>query len=315
MKICIRTMAAVALVGSLAAGPALGGDYKFTTVDGPAPNDLGTRLTGINNYGLVAGVTYDADYNEQLFFGPPAGGFTTFNVPFGSGSNFLRQTQVTGINDYPVVLAYRPSPRSLGFVMEFSPFGFLPVNALDAVFASTARGLNNAGAIAGSFSQPGRGGTRGLILDPWGHLTAFDATPYTSITIAMGINNYGTAVGQYVSGFSPGMVFAGFLRDASGKITLLPTPQWIGGVAVGSGGVYYSGINDNGVTVGSFLDPSNNAYGFVRDAAGNFTLIQLPGASVTGGVVGINNSGTIAGNFFDQDFVEHGFIATPSAAP
>jgi hypothetical protein len=63
--------------------------------------------------------------------------------------------------------------------------------------------------------------------------------------------------------------------------------------------------------VGSFLDPSNTSHGFVRDAWGNFTLIQFPGASVTAGVLGINDSGTIVGNYFDQNHVEHGFIATP----
>jgi hypothetical protein len=51
--------------------------------------------------------------------------------------------------------------------------------------------------------------------------------------------------------------------------------------------------------MGSFLDPNNNSYGFVRDAAGNFTLIQFRGASVTAGVVGINDRGTIAGNYLD----------------
>jgi hypothetical protein len=123
----------------------------------------------------------------------------------------------------------------------------------------------------------------------------------------VGINNYGTVVGQYAAGAAT----AGFLRDPDGTITLLPTPQWIGVVAVGPGGIYYSCINDGGVTVGSFLDPDNNAYGFVRDAAGNFTLIEFSGASMTGGVVGINDSGTIVGNYLDAWGVEHGFVGIP----
>jgi hypothetical protein len=312
VNVFFRILVVSVLAGSLGAGDARAAGYKFTAVNGPAPSDGGTHLSGINNHGMVAGVTFDADYNEQLFFGPPFGGFTTFNLPFSSGSSFPRQSVVTGINDLPTVLTYRPSPRSRGNVTEFSPFGSLPVLALDAIFGSTARGLNNQGTIVGSFA-PATGGTRALILDPLGRLTTFAATPTTSFTIAMGINNNSMVVGQYVSGFNPGMVTAGFLRDWTGAIKLLPTPKSIGGIAVRPGGIYYNGINDWGVTVGSFLDPSNESYGFVRDAAGNFTLIQVPGASVTAGVAGINNSGTIVGNYLDASGVEHGFVGTPAA--
>jgi hypothetical protein len=84
-----------------------------------------------------------------------------------------------------------------------------------------ARSLNDDHDIAGSFSA-GPGETSGSTLDVWNNLTAFDATLWTSWTAAVGINNYGTVVGQYVASFSPGMVIAGFLRDASARITLLP---------------------------------------------------------------------------------------------
>jgi hypothetical protein len=166
VNVFFRLLVTSILAGSLGAGDARAAGYQFTHVNGPAPSDDGTHLTGINNHGILAGVTFGADFNEQLCFGPPSGGFTTFNLPFGSGSSFPRQTQVTGINDFPTALTYRPTPRSLGNVTEYSPFGFLSVLALDAVFGSTARGLNNQGTIVGSFA-PARGGTRALILDPW----------------------------------------------------------------------------------------------------------------------------------------------------
>jgi hypothetical protein len=46
------------------------------------------------------------------------------------------------------------------------------------------------------------------------------------LTIATGINN-SMDVGQYVAGFNPGMVTAGFLRDWTGTSILLPTPKSI----------------------------------------------------------------------------------------
>jgi hypothetical protein len=317
MNVCVRILAASALAVSLAAGHARAGGYKFTTVDGPAPNDGGTRLAGINNYGTVAGVTHDAAYDAQGFYGQPSGTLTPLWLPYGQGVFAPFQAVITGINDYDEVLGYVPVNRRThfqGFMFEFYAGEFLTFPVPWALLGAPARSMNDDDTIAGSFFN-GPGKVSGYTLDVNNNLTAFDATPTTNWTAAVGINNYGTVVGQYVSGSSPGAATAGFLRDPDGTITLLPTPQWIGGVAVGPGGIYYNGINDGGVTVGSFLDPGNNSYGFVRDAAGAFTLIRFPGASVTTGVLGINDGGTIVGNYLDASGVEHGFIGTPTTTP
>jgi uncharacterized membrane protein len=313
MNVCIRILAAAALAGSLVSGHARADGYNFTTVDGPAPNDGGTHLAGINNYGSVAGVTHDAAYNVQGFFGDPSWDLAPLGLPYWQGFFAPAQAVITNINDYHEVLGYVPvNPRThyQGFMFEFYDGEFETFPVPWALLGALARSMNDDDVIAGSFFN-GPGKMSGYTLDVWNNLTAFDATPWTSWTAAMGINNDGTVVGQYVAGSSPGVVTAGFLRDPDGTITLLPTPQWIGGVAVGPGGISYNGINDNGVTVGSFRDPNNTSHGFVRDAAGNFTLVQFPGAPVTAEVVGINNGGTIAGNYFDASGVEHGFIATP----
>ena len=315
MNVCVRILAA-ALAVSLAAGPARAADYNFTTVDGPAPNDGGTHLAGINNYGSVAGVTHDAAYNVQGFFGPP-GALTPLGLPFSQAAFWPYQAVITGINDYDEVLGYVPvNPRTHyhGFMFEFYAGEFETFPVPWTLLGAPARSMNDDDVIAGSFFN-GPGKVSGYTLDVWNNLTALDATPTTRWTAAVGINNYGTVVGQYIAGYSPGAVTAGFLRDPDGTITLLPTPQWIGGVAVGPGGIYYNGINDWGVMVGSFLDPNNVTYGFVCDAAGNFTLIQFPGAAATAGVVGINDGGTIVGNYLDASGMEHGFIGSPTATP
>jgi hypothetical protein len=51
----------------------------------------------------------------------------------------------------------------------------------------------------------------------------------------------------------------------------------------------------------------------VRDAAGNFTVIDFPGALETSALIGINNSGVLAGNFIGFDGSDHGFLATPTS--
>src|SRR5262245_33502007 len=121
MNVCVRILAAAALAGSLAAGPARAGGYKFTTVDGPAPNVGGTHLAGINNYGSVAGVTRDAAYDVQGFYGPP-GAFTPLWLPYSQAAFAPYQPLITGINDYDEVLGYVPFNRRTnfhGFMFEF----------------------------------------------------------------------------------------------------------------------------------------------------------------------------------------------------
>jgi probable HAF family extracellular repeat protein len=73
------------------------------------------------------------------------------------------------------------------------------------------------------------------------------------------------------------------------------------------------GINDKGQIVGVFQVEAGGLlvdHGFLRDAAGSFTVIDVPGALSTE-VFGINDSGQIVGSFSDASFNRHGFLATP----
>jgi hypothetical protein len=310
MRICAHILAAVALAVSIPAASAQTA-YKFTTVNGPAPSAGGTQLAGINNAGKVAGITIDAAGNRQAFFGVPGGTLTALGLPYGAAWAKPFQAIVSSINDYDEVLAYVPRNTKTnfeGFMFEFYEGELLTFPVPWALDGAPARSMNDDDTIAGSFANGGK--TSGYTLDVWNNLAAFDAAPGVTWTSASTINNLGVVVGNYLVPQAPRSVSAGFLRDSTGKITLLPTPIWIGSVAVGPGGITYNGINDHGVTVGSFLDAANHSHGFVRDASGHFTLVQHPSGLTTTGVVGINNGGTIAGNFIDAAGVEHGFIAT-----
>jgi uncharacterized membrane protein len=313
MKLSTQVLVMALMTGWLTAAHGQTEGYQFRTVDGPAPNDGGTRLAGINNLGVVAGVTYDADFNEQGFVGTPSGPFMTFVVLNAGSMFFPYQGIVAGINDDNVILGFAPkNPRSRSPALIFEFFDgdeFLFV-APWSTPGGTARSINNSDVIAGSFST-GPVKVSGYTLDARNNLTVFNATPTTSWTNAVGINNHGTVVGNYLVPGVPGTVNSGYLRDNTGKISLLPTPKSIGGIIVAPGQIFYNGLNDSGVTVGSFADPNNNAFGFVRDATGKFTLIQFPAGSTTSGVLGINNNGTIIGSFEDKSGVEHGFVGTP----
>jgi hypothetical protein len=313
MRLHAGILATLALSGALAAAPAPAG-YRFTTVDGPAPNAGGTQLAGINNAGKVAGVTFDADGNEQGFYGVPGGKLIALGLPFG-GAGTSSQAIVSGINDNDEILGYvprNPITGFEGFFFELFDGELITFPVPSRLLGATARSMNDDDVIVGSF--PNGPKTSGYTLDVWNHLTAFDAVPGAIRTVPSGINNEGTVVGTYQGPRVPSSLassLAGFLRNATGKITLLTTPTSIGGVAVGLGGIVYNGINDDGATAGYFLDPASHPHGFVRDASGHFTLIQHPSGPTTTRVYGINDRGTIVGNYFDAWGNEHGFIATP----
>ena len=79
--------------------------------------------------------------------------------------------------------------------------------------------------------------------------------------------------------------------------------------ALASVGTQVRGINSRGVIVGWFTDV-NGTHSYSRSKDGQFTIIDLPGASITH-VVGINPSGSvIVGDYFTSDAptVKHGFM-------
>jgi hypothetical protein len=303
--------AALILASSTVGSQAQASGYRFTRIDGPAPNADGTHLAGINNRGVITGLVFDASYNEQGFLGIPGHAFTTFGVPNGSVAFVPHQANLSGINDNGQIVGYVPGLASFLFEIDQGRLITFPVPT--RLVHATARALNDANAIVGSF--PNGSKTSGYILDIHNNLTVIDATVQTNWTAATGINNAGTVVGQYLVTTSRGLATAGFLRTSAGRITLLPTPTRIGGLTLAPEGIHYNAINDLGDTVGSFVDVNSNHHGFVRDAAGNFTVIDFPLALETSGLIGINNSGVLAGNFIGFDGSDHGFLATPTPTP
>jgi hypothetical protein len=67
------------------------------------------------------------------------------------------------------------------------------------------------------------------------------------------------------------------------------------------------GINNSREIVGSYYDGSNSVHGFLRDAGGTFSQIEVPGATQTWAET-INNSGKIVGGYQDALGDQKGFI-------
>jgi len=132
-----------------------------------------------------------------------------------------------------------------------------------------AAGINNGGAIAGTFGNAG---------EPEGFVRAQDGTITTFLingmpTNATGINNLGQIVG-YAGGL-------GFIRNADGTFITFAIPSFAQAL----------GINDSSAVVGYTAGP----LGFLRNPDGSVTAISAPGSSNTV-AQGINNFGQIVGN-------------------
>jgi hypothetical protein len=163
----------------------------------------------------------------------------------------------------------------------------------DGFGSASARGINDVGVIVGNHTDGTTGHLVGYLRDSAGLFTSFSATQETTTTLANGINNNGTIVGSYMAA---GGSFAGYERAADGTITLLATPTTIGGLAVTS--ITYQGINDLGVTAGTFLS-RGGSLGSSATPPTTSPRSSSRGGTVQDTVTGINDSGTVAGTYID----------------
>lgn len=183
---------------------------------------------------------------------------------------------------------------------------------------STAEGINDQGAIVGTFTTSTTE-QRGFLLFQ-GKFTHFNF-PGAQMTEADDINNNGQIVGDYANGTGQhgfivhngiftsisapsapaqtralgindfgtivGAAGANGFRLSGGKFTTIRFP--------GSSRTFASGINDSGVIVGSYGDAQGFAHGFMLKN-GAFTTINFPGATNTN-VFRIDNEGDIVGEY------------------
>jgi probable HAF family extracellular repeat protein len=165
--------------------------------------------------------------------------------------------------------------------------------------STSAEGINNRGTdIVGIFTVPRGNGqqlARGFLLKK-GVFTTI-VVPNTDQTYAIGVNNSGEIVGEFVR--TPSSLTESFLYRRGVFSAVSPNSRITQAL----------GVNDAGQIVGVFIDNNGAPHGFV-ETRGSFVNIDFPG-SVSTEVHGINDSGEIVGGWEDTDGGEHGFIGTP----
>jgi len=271
--------------------------YTFTTIDVP-----GASLTyayDINNVGQIVGF-YDDDSGDHGFLRDPTGRVTTIDGPEAIF------TAATGINDAGQAVGLFHGADLVIHAFLRDTAGVLTTLNIPGVAGGIGSpavgrvGINDLGQIVGTVaSQQG-------LLQPFlytaGVVTIVDVGPVDGAS-AYGINTVGHIVGSLTR--VPGE--QGFVNTAGGTLTF---------AVPGAGFTEAFGINDVGETVGLWgvYDEALGyvtIHGFLRDAAGAFTTIDVPGAIP----IGINDAGQIVGIFFDDSGLAHGFLATPTPEP
>lgn len=157
--------------------------------------------------------------------------------------------------------------------------------------------LNKWGSVTG-YSALGTGDTSFVYQAGSGQVTTF-VVPGTTETFALSINATGWIVGYYPDPKNSSL--HGFLR----------TPQYIMLDVPGAGTGFAQGteafsINDAGQISGVYFDSNSVEHGFVRDASGNYTTIDVAGSTAVFGAY-LNQSGQVTGYYADK-IGAHGYV-------
>jgi hypothetical protein len=296
---------------------------KYTTIDVPKPEAVGTQAYGINDEGTVVGWWFEADGLYHGYLRDDHGDFTYFDVPGAAPITIPPGSKVVVI---PLTLAINRGGTVTGtYVDEYnvshcfvrSPDGL--IETFDAPGAGTGsgqgtigdtNGINRAGAIAGGYISDD-GVIHCLVRDPEGAITTFDGpgagtTPGNGSAAEM-IDDAGTIPG--VSLDDNGLNHA-WIRYSDGTFVTFGVTR--AGTAPGQG-TLATAANVAGSTAGNYFDANGVGYGFVRFRDGRITTFDVPGQG-TGSGQGvtasnsINDAGADVGWYVDANGAYHGFI-------
>ena len=258
--------------------------FNFTTIDVPGAVSTAANANSTN---AIAGEYDDAGGITHGFI-LRGGAYTTFDTPAGGVSS----TTINGINAAGRLAgSYKDTNRFHAF---FWSQGVL--TTLDPPGSTRSLGgfLNAQGQVVGTYRDPPNDKRHGFLWSK-GVFTTFNVPNDDPVfgTVALGINDPGQIVGDYVDmdGNRHGFLLS------QGAYTTLDVPGGVLTVA--------QGINNAGVIVGLHIDASGNEHGFVL-SQGAYTTINVPNSAATA-VFSINAQGEIVGSYDS-----HGFVGTPA---
>jgi len=155
--------------------------------------------------------------------------------------------------------------------------------------------INRTGTIVGAFDKsPGTTLHAFMVHSGGFHEIKIPGFP-NAPAAATGVNDFGDVAGQFAGNGAN----LGFLLH-QGKLTILSFPG-------AKGGTFPTGLNNQGVIVGTYLlFPDDIPHGFMWKA-GVFSNVSPLGANHSAQVRKVSNAGDIVGDYVDDKGVGHGF--------
>jgi len=211
--------------------------------------------------------------------------FTTFTYPGADG------VQGWGINNAlrTPANAYGTGMPPDSLVYDFATGTLTPIPSAGGGLSSLAIGINEAGQLAGSYTDGS--GVKGFVLT--GSFYNTFSYPGALKTFGRALNNTGLVTGYAETSAAP-LTAAGFIHQPStGTFTTI--------MPVGATFTIAQGVNDAGVVVGSSImmpgtvHPGSpiGPYGWVRQPSGSLSFFRVNGMPTR--ARGINNAGEIVG--------------------
>jgi uncharacterized membrane protein len=235
-------------------------NYTFRTLPVPS-NSTGGFANGINSNGtLIVGVFFGG---PDLYYGLlyDAGRQTVVEYPDAE------DTFLCGVNDLGKIIG------NYGAFNSGSRYGFQYKNGIYKGIAPVPSGINDSGAIVGSYDSMS-------VLMVGDEITTIQYGDYT--TYAAGINASGEIVGDYLNnGTSYGFT------DVNGTFTTIQVP--------GAAGTVPTAISNSGLIAGYYWDANGPTQGFLLNN-GQYATINYPGAAWTL-LSGVDDAGDVVGQY------------------
>lgn len=306
----------------------------------------GTFGFGIDTAGDATGMYIDANNAEHGFLRTANGTITTLDDPNAPTATSSRGTSPLSINDNGQIAgfyttgSYDTASVYHGFLYTVASGAWTEIdepNAGSGEFDNSNKegtiptAINASGVVTGYYTDST--GTNHGFMYSAGNYTSFDApaaantghSGLSSGTVPASIDAAGDVTGSYIDS---SLVRHGFIRSASGTVTILDAPganttSIKGSFGGGFGGTFATGIDPSGSYVsGMYTDSSGLEHGFVYlTGSATFTTFTPPGMTtsttlpIQGVVLGVNASGAVVGSYLDSSEVAHGFEYTPTATP
>jgi hypothetical protein len=333
-SIKIRKSVAIAILASTLGLSAAAGAWSpvIKTFEAPGAGNTpgtqqGTTGTGINFFGVIAGITRDDNSMRHGYLRYPDGKYIVFDHPNAGTSGATGQgTRVGGLNALGAVAGsvrdsnnfdspFVRDPEGNFFTISFPNFG-----------GGNGEAINLWGAMVGNFLKLNEDQSvlfhyHGFIRNPNGSLTFFDPPGSQETDIPTNsINDLGAITGDYwlCSADLSSCAVHGFVRTPSGKYITFDAPG-AGPDGYAGGGTYPQGINNLGEVSGYYGDANSVYHGFVRSADGRVTTFDVP-TTCTGTSnpppdcagngtfpANVNVLGRVVGSYYGEDGNPHGF--------